>query len=148
MKINIRHETHGSALAQIVEDGSFTALNKASDKRGHYQVNHDRRLLIKRSTTGPEDWQFTFSERDLDVLRDDLQNDVRVFACLVCAGETICALDADQIRQLINVDDESTKSIIVTTPPEPRTSMRVRGTDGELEGTVAHSAFPEKVFLE
>ena len=48
MKIQKMDMFHGAALTQIVEHPSFKALNKADEKYGHYQINHDRRISIMR----------------------------------------------------------------------------------------------------
>ena len=50
MKICERDLYHGAALTKIVMHESFKALNKATEKYGHYQVNHNARLLTKHST--------------------------------------------------------------------------------------------------
>lgn len=144
MKINTKHRTHGAALAQIVEHESFTALNRASSKNGHYQVNKNRRLLVKKASTGPEEWRFTFTEDNIDALNEDLGNGVEVFVCLVCGGETVCVLSESEIEKVIDLDRRSPQSVVVKTPA--RRSMRVRGTDGELNRTVPHNAFPEIIF--
>jgi|GEM_PF-4145034 len=58
MRITNEHQRHGSALAQLVKDPRFTALNRASAEYGHYLLNDDRRLHMKYASkpTGP--WQF------------------------------------------------------------------------------------------
>jgi hypothetical protein len=144
MKINSKHRTHGAALAQIVEHESFTALNRASEKNGHYQVNKDRRLLVKKASTGPEEWRFTFTEDNIDALNQDLGNGVEAFVCLVCGDETVCVLGESEIEEVIDLDRRSPQSVVVETPA--RRSMRVRGTNGELNRTVPHNAFPEIIF--
>ena len=144
MKINTKHQTHGAALAQIVEHESFTALNKATDKRGHYQVNHDRRLLTKKAGGDGDEWRFTFTADDLAVLEDDLDNGVHTFICLVCGDKTICALGEDDFRQILDITSGNPQSVVVETPAGR--SMRVRGTQGELARKVPHNAFPDVIF--
>jgi hypothetical protein len=72
MKIQEKDLFHGAALTQIVEHESFKALNKADEKYGHYQVNHDRRLLVKHSkatsNTGTQTWSFSFKPDDIGIL--------------------------------------------------------------------------------
>lgn len=58
MKIQKKGSNHGVALTQIVEHPSFKALNKADEKFGHYQINHDTRILI-RYRSGNSPWTFT-----------------------------------------------------------------------------------------
>ena len=144
MKIKNKHQNHGAALAQIVEHDSFTALNKATDKQGHYQVNKDRRLLVKTASAGPDEWSFTFTESDLGVLREDMSNGVQAFACLVCGDETICLLGESDVLEIIDLDADSPQSVVVNTPSGK--SMRVRGTQGDLSRTVPHSSFPGAIF--
>lgn len=47
MKIQDQDLYHGAALTQIVEHASFKALNRGSEKYGHYLVNKDQHVFIK-----------------------------------------------------------------------------------------------------
>ena len=60
---------HGAALTQIVEHSSFKALNKASEKYGHYLVNTDQHVFVKytkASNSSPKksSWQFTLQPEE------------------------------------------------------------------------------------
>ena len=145
MKIQEKDRYHGSALTQIVEHKSFKALNKADEKYGHYQVNHDRRLLTKYSKATPGPWSFTFQPDDIRTMNDDMRRkDGRTFACLVCGEETVCILDEGELDDLIDRDNVAVQWIRIEVPPAGR--MHVRGSKGALERTVAHNSFPDKVF--
>lgn len=143
MKINDTHQYHGAALAQIVQDDAFTALNRASDQYGHYQINHDRRVLIKTAKNNGEKWSFTFTQDHLAVLRNDINTDSDVFACLVCGTTTICLLTVDDLQEVIDLNGTS-QTIHVRYPPKK--SMRVWGSKDELSHVVYHKAFPRDIF--
>lgn len=143
MKINDTHQYHGAALAQIVQDDAFTALNRASEKYGHYQINHDRRVLAKSAKTNGQQWGFTFRSDDLAVLRNDINTDSDVFVCLVCGTTTICLLTVDELQEIIDLNGTA-QTIQVKSPPKK--SMRVWGPKGKLSHVVYHSAFPRDIF--
>lgn len=144
MKIQEKDLFHGAGLTQIVEHPSFKALNKADEKYGHYQINHDRKLLVKhtKGTTAP--WQFTFQKNDLAILQNNIESGAKTYICLICGEHTICAIDAGEINQLLNLSGNGAQWIRVEMPPGG--SLWVRGSKGELKRSVPHKSFPEKVF--
>ena len=144
MKIQEKDWFHGSALAQISEHESFTALNKASEKYGHYQVNHNKRVLLKYSSAENGPWQFTFQQDDVEIIADDINADIESFICLVCGYDTICILDEDEIEVVLDLESDDVQWIRIEYPPGG--SMRARGSEGELDHTVPHNAFPSKLF--
>lgn len=149
MKIIDRHQAHGAALVQIIEDDAFTALNKVTDhqgrhKQGHYQVNNDCRLLIKKANDNGGKWRFTLTTNDLPVIAQDLDHGHRFFLCLVCDGETVCLLNENDLREVVDLDSGTSRTIVVHTPA--RKSMRVHGSDGDLDRKVPHSDFPNAIF--
>ena len=144
MKINQKQQYHGAALAQLVGHDSFKALNNVDDgKYGHYLVNTDRRMLIKHTTEEEGPWQFTFQPDDLATLQAD-ESGFTTFAVLVCGNQTICLLPFDDLTQVIDLNAGSAQWVRGSLPP--RSSMRVRGSAGELGHAVAHNAFPAGVF--
>ncbi|MBB5174535.1 hypothetical protein [Texcoconibacillus texcoconensis] len=144
MKIQTQHLYHGSVLTQITEHHSFKALNKVDDIYGHYLVNHDTRLFVKYLTKEASPWNFQFHGNELEAIRNDIQAPVHVFLCLVCGEETICALDYQEFSNLIDVTSTERQVINVEVPPSG--SMHVSGSLGELEQTIRHNSFPEKIF--
>ena len=148
MKIQAKDLYHGAALTQIVEDPSFTALNKVDDKYGHYLINANIRLLVKYSTAQDSPWRFTFHADELKSIDEDIEADgIEFFACLVCGKETICVLAAEQIKVVIDLDAEAVQWIRVEVPGA-NMSMRVAGSNGSLDGVVAHNAYPRDLFLD
>ncbi|MDU6306512.1 MAG: hypothetical protein E6579_07605 [Clostridium sp.] len=145
MQIQPKDSYHGSALTQIVEDPSFTALNKADEKYGHYLINSNIRLLVKHSTAQNSPWSYTFQPDDLRVLATDIQTGAKTFACLICGSKTICLLNADQIKTIINLNCSGTQWVRV----EIRTSggsLWVQGQSGEYRKSIPHTAFPLALF--
>lgn len=143
MKIQEQDVYHGSALMQIVEHPSFKALNRAARGYGHYLVNADRQVFVKYRKRSP--WQFVFAADELSSLSAAASGDTRVFVCLVCGQKTICALNADEMDQIIDVTAGTQQSIRVEAPEGA--SCRVSGSRGKLKRTVPHNSFPKKIFL-
>ena len=144
MKIQTKDFYHGAALTQIVEHPSFTALNKADEKYGHYIVNHDIRLIVKYSSPGNGPWRFTFNSDDLETIQNDIGDDVSFYACLVCGAETICLLDEEDLKFIIDTESNEAQWVRVDSPVGK--SMRVSGSQGKLNHTVAHNVFPNRMF--
>ena len=144
MKIKDKDWFHGAALTQICEHESFTALNKASEKMGHYQINHDKRILVKYSSFERGPWQFTFRADDVETISEDIDAEQQSFLCLVCGYNTICMLDADEIETLLDLDFDESQWIKVDYPSGG--SMRARGSEGELGHVVRHNIFPGGLF--
>lgn len=144
MKIQAKDQFHGSALTQIVEHESFKALNKATAKYGHYQINNDRRMLLKYSAAGSSPWQFTFNGDDLKTVRDDITAKHKSFICLVCGVETVCLLNENDASNVIDVNATTNQWITVELPP--KASMRVKGSSGSLRHAIAHNLFPNSLF--
>jgi hypothetical protein len=144
MKIQEQDVYHGAALTQIVEHPSFKALNRASTKYGHYQINADRQVFVKYRKTNASSWTFTFQPSEVRALASALSGPSKVYLCLVCGKTTICALTASEIAQVIQVQPASNQWIRVDLPKGG--SLRVSGSCGKLSRTVPHKSFPEKVF--
>jgi hypothetical protein len=145
MRIQEKDVYHGAALTQIVEHPSFKALNKADDKYGHYQVNHDRRIIAKYSTGAHSPWQFTFSANDIRTVREDVaRKDCKAFVCLTCGRDTVCMLNQREIAEVLNLSIIVQQWITVEVPKGG--SIHVRGTNGNCRRSIAHSSFPNKVF--
>lgn len=144
MKIQAQDFYHGAALTQIVEHESFKALNKASTRYGHYLVNADCHVFVKYSSADEGPWMFTFQPDHLEPVRTVLDIEGCAFACLVCGDDTVCALDSEELREVIDLQAEDVQWIRVSYPAGG--SCRVTGSLGELSKTVPHNAFPRKLF--
>jgi len=144
MKIQEQDIYHGPALMQIVEHPSFKALNRASKRYGHYLVNTDRQVFTKYRKTKRSPWQFVFATDELSALSKALSGADSVFVCLVCGHATICALNADELQQLVDVAAASQQSIRVEVPSGG--SCHASGSKGKLKRTVPHNSFPNKIF--
>lgn len=144
MKIQEKHTFHGAALAQIVEHPSFKALNTASSHYGHYRVNTDKQVFVKYRTGDGSPWQFVFSSDEMRKLRRAHQSEDDTYLCLVCGSTTVCALNQEETDTVLDMAKNNTQSITVEVPQG--CSCRVRGSGGQLRGTVPHNSFPNKVF--
>ncbi|MEB1809567.1 MAG: hypothetical protein LPK26_20105 [Bacillaceae bacterium] len=146
MKIQTQDLYHGAVLTQITEHSSFKALNKVDSQYGHYLVNHDTRLFVKYLTKQSSPWNFKFSYSELQSIQSDMESTARVFLCLVCGSETICALNIQEFSNLIDVTSSENQSIIIDVPAGG--SMHVKGTAGKLSKSLPHNSFPNKLFTE
>lgn len=146
MKTQKQHIYHGPALTQIVEHESFKALNRASEKRGHYLVNADREVFVKYRTNETSPWQFVFGREEVNSIQHAIKGKNRIFVCLVCGPATVCGLTVDEVRNLIDLarSDQENQSIIVSIPPGG--SCHVNGSAGKLPKTVPHNSFPGRLF--
>jgi len=144
MKVQEQDIYHGAALSQIVRHQSFKALNSGSSKQGHYLINSDRHVLVKYRTNSGPTWQFTFKPDEVAAIKKMAKKSQSVFLCLVCGQDTLCALNFDEIKILLSGTPDEQQSITIEAPASK--SLRVRGSNGDLPRTVAHNAFPQKLF--
>ncbi len=135
---------HGAALTKIVEHKSFKALNKGSERYGHYLINADCHLFVKYATNGSSPWHFTFTDEHLDGIRNVVAANADIFIALVCGRTTICLLREEDFRSVLDVDSTQTQSVKVEVPPNK--GCRVSGTMGRLKRVVAHNAYPVELF--
>lgn len=148
VKTTWKHVYHGIALAQLVESGRFTALNRVGNTEGLYLVNHDRRLLVKYDSEGA-DGRFAFTlNRGERTLLDGARraSEGGVFIALVCADLAVCGLTLDELKSIVSWSASGSQSIGVLL--EEGKSMSVTGSAGQLPYKVPHSGpngFPEKI---
>ncbi len=144
MKVQEQDIYHGAALTQIAEHQSFKALNKGSERYGHYLINADCHVFIKYSKSPKSPWSFTFTPEQLEPLRNIQGSQADLYACLVCGHETICLLSQEQLEQVIDFAAGNSQWIRVEVPKGG--SCRVIGSAGKLKKTVPHNAFPGNLF--
>ncbi len=144
MKIQNKDLFHGAALTQIVEHPLFTALNKADEKYGHYQINHNKRLLVKHTGKDDSPWSFTLQPDDINTVVADISSDQESFLCLICGKTTVCILSTEEFEQIVDINGATPQWIKVECPP--RSGMRVSGSAGTLQSVIAHNEFPKKLF--
>jgi hypothetical protein len=145
MKIQEKDIYHGAALTQIVEHPSFKALNRATEKYGHYLVNTDLHVFVKYRKSSRSPYIFTVQPDELNHLGSVISSNNKVFFCFVCGRETICALDKNEILTVLNLASLNQQSVRVEIPKGG--SCHVSGTAGRLTRTVPHNSFPVKVFV-
>jgi hypothetical protein len=145
MKIQEQDLYHGAALTQIVEHKSFTALNRASSKYGHYIVNADRHVFVKYRKTSRSPWQHTFSAEEVKALAKAIESSDKVWLCLVCGNQTICALGKAEIQTVLDLSANNQQWVRVEVPAGG--SCSVSGSHGSLKRKVPHYSFPDKVMV-
>ncbi len=144
MKTQEKHIYHGAALTQIVEHGSFKALNRASGKYGHYLVNTDRHVFVKYRKGSGSTWTHTFTKEEIDTIRDQMRANVAVLLCLVCDKTTVCALNRNEIENVLDLNQLKQQWVRVSIPRGG--SCHVSGSNGTLARSVPHNSFPDKLF--
>jgi hypothetical protein len=144
MKIQEKDIYHGSALTQVVEHDQFKALNRATEKYGHYIINADRTIHIRHSTARRSPWTYTIKEHDCEIITEDIDAGKTVFIVLVAGSSTVCALNQDEIDTLLDRSCSTPQWLRLDVPTGG--SIRVGGSSGELSRKVPHSSFPEKLF--
>lgn len=148
MKTTWKHVYHGMALAQLVESGQFTALNRVDGTEGLYLVNHDRRLLIKYDAEDNNGrYTFTLNPGERKLLREAAASSPGgVFVALVCGDVTVCGLSLDELQLIAAWTRSGSQGLSVLV--EEGRSMTVAGPLGTLPYKVPHSGpdgFPGKV---
>jgi hypothetical protein len=144
MKIQEKDFFHGAALTQIVEHPSFKALNKVDKKYGHYQINDDKRILLKYRSRRKGPWNFILEEKDINTLIEDIASNQESFLCLVCGETTICILTTNQYQELIDTSMKTSQRITVESPPRSR--IKVKSQLCRLGKLVKHNSFPNIIF--
>ena len=144
MKLRVGDFYYGAALAQIAAYPVLSQVHSVSGKEGYYQINGDKRLLIKYATAKRGTWRFTVRPDDLVDLT--WSADYIVWFVLVCGDETVCLLNADEVREI--VDYESTGSQWISVTSRNGRSMAVAGSAGELKHRIRHNAFPHDLFTD
>ncbi len=132
---------HGAALTQIVENKTFKTLNSIDHKFGHYEINRNR-ILVKVSKKEQNPWQFNIKINELQTINEDIELKSDFYLCLVCGKETICILDEEQIKKLVNLELNRQQTLFVGL--ETGCSMRVWRKKKEFEIVVHHNDFPKK----
>jgi hypothetical protein len=141
MKVQEQDVFHGPGLVQIVEHQSFKALNRGSEKYGHYLINADRHVFAKYSKKKTSPWSFTFGLDDLQAINDAGS---LTYVMLACGHVTLCALTLDELTEVIDLKAATAQTVTVEVPK--RGSCHVKGSKGRMKLAVPHSAFPEKLF--
>lgn len=145
MKIQAQDLYHGAALTQIVEHSSFKALNRASEKYGHYLINHDRHVFVKYRSNGDGVWTFIFGEEEISAIRQQIEIGNTTYVCLVCGGSTVLALTSDELTQVLDLNAFDSSGWIKVEVPN-KGSAHVSGKKGKLKRTIPHKSFPDKLF--
>jgi hypothetical protein len=146
MKIQEHDQFHGAALTQIVQHPSFKALNKLDSKFGHYRINADICILVKYRTNRESPWQFILNGAEIETLKSDCEADDTNFLCLVCGDSTICAINRDQIKQLIDLSATGQQWIKAEVPDGG--SIWLKGSSGSLKRCIPHKNFPDILFSD
>lgn len=146
MKIVDRELYIGASLTQIVECTGFESIKKASATYGHYAVNDSRRLLIRQTKSSNGPWYFTFKDRDLRLIREEIELDKHFYLGLVCGKTATCLIRAEQLVQIIDLDLPEAQSVRVYT--RPGSSFNVSGSGGSLAEKIPHLSFPGGIFLD
>jgi len=131
----------GAALSLIIGHPAFETIEPLG--KGRYLVNGGIRVWLRHSKE-KSPWHFAFSPAEVAALGEDMKTSGKVFLCLVCRRDNICALDAAEMAQALKLDQTSGQTLTVTRVPGRKSY--VEGPGGQVEGVILASAFPDKVF--
>lgn len=138
-----KDQRFGPLLCGLVKHGPVK-IGKASDKAGHLRVG-GRSLLAKYATGAASAWRFTFRPEDVRTLVDDRTSaGFFSYLCLICGVDSICVLQNDEVFQLLSADDPQ-KSQTIQVRRFTGCSMRVSGSEGQLDRTVPTNRFPSSL---
>ncbi|MBU1277055.1 MAG: hypothetical protein KJ720_16900 [Proteobacteria bacterium] len=132
---------HGAALSLLIGHPAFETIKPLG--KGRYLVNGGIRVWLKFSKE-KSPWHFSFSPEEVAALGEDLKAGGKVFLCLVCRRDSICALDAREIAQAFKLRWDTEQSLTVTRVPGRKSY--VEGPGSEVDGLILASAFPDKLF--
>lgn len=164
VKIRDDHMYHGSALIQIAEHSSFTAINSLKIGRRvismAYMINDDAAVYLKYASKPNKtlgEYQFTFLVDHLKDLSDIAKRHDKVFVVLVCvADREICYIEYSQLAAMIAArkaakgSDEEQYTVLVTAPKGKglRIYMNAPGKKNTTLGStiVSRNGFPDVIF--
>ena len=165
MKIHDDHLYHGSALIQIAEHPSFTAINslKIGSKivRVAYRINDDIAVYLKYASkpTGRfKEYIFTFTQDHRAELSEIAEATAKLFVALVCVKDReICVVPYSELKSLFEKREinhggpEDALTVLVTAPAGKslRLYMNASGKKKTMltkEMVISRSAFPGEVF--
>lgn len=137
---------HGVALARLIRGQSLVSISIRShqESRSGYVLNDCVGLFIKYSTSRLSPWSFTFTdEHQEEVARLDSECDT-TFVALVCGGDGIACLGADEYQILLDDKFESAEWIKVAR--SARQKYVLTGSDAERFFRVGDNEYPAKIF--
>ena len=139
----------GAALSMIIDQEPFKALNRVpGPSRNHYMLNHHTHLFIKYSKKpGAAGWNFSFRKEEIEKVQVAHADGSPVCVALVCDGEEVCGLDAQQFLEIVDVNKSSVQNVVVSW--KRTESMRVRSGRKQYKRTFPRTgpnAFPRMLF--
>ena len=165
MKIDDDHLYHGSALLQITEHPTFTAINSievlGQRSRSAYRINDNIGIFLKYASKPSRihEYPFTFTSRHLEELAAIDDQMVSTFIALVCVKDReIACLKLEQLLDLVDRRKASKGTpegqyVVLVTAPAGR-SLRAyinaparRKTILGESMVISRRAFPEALFV-
>lgn len=121
---------------------SIKAFNPTSN--ASYVVDDTLGIYIKYSSKRMTPWRFTFSpehKTEIELLRASMP---KVFIVLVCNDDGVVCLSYDELKRILNDQQEGFQWISATR--HKREMYSIEGSDGRLEFKVGKNDFPKKLF--
>ncbi len=165
MKIDDDHLYHGSALLQITEHPTFTAINSidvlGQRSRSAYRINDNIGIFLKYASKPSRirEYPFTFTSRHLEELAAIDDQMVSTFIALVCVKDReIACLKLEQLLDLVDRRKASKGTfedqyvVLVTAPAGKRLRVYInaparRKTILGKSIFIRRRAFPEALFV-
>jgi hypothetical protein len=130
---------HGVALRSIVVANKGSVLIRKCEETGRvnsYVINEKVAILIKHSSKRLPPWQFTFTEDQLDELRDLQVEAEALWLVLVCGSDGIVALAEYEFEEIVGPLGFSTPFVRIDRGR--RTMYHVHGNAGRLGAAKAN----------
>ncbi|WP_233888724.1 hypothetical protein [Paraburkholderia flagellata] len=142
MKLRTADLYYGAVLSRIAGFPVLTEIHQVGQD-GFYEINGERRLLVKYSIASGPVWRFAFSPDDIARLAKGARYDTWI--TLVCATESICLLSLDQLGEVIDLGAVARQWVSVSIAPGH--SLKVAGSLGLAQYTVRRNAFPADMLV-
>lgn len=131
---------HGAIIAHLLNQENplnLRLLEKEEDDRGVYRVSSNEKDYVlfcrysakpvKNNKRNSKEWQFTFTQTDVERLKKYLLQDTKFFLILVCVAKTITA----HVNEAYVLDKEKIEQLMVLNTPKRNQAIRVRYETGK-----------------
>jgi len=115
----------------------------ASDNAA-YLIDGTMGIYIKYSSKRLSPWRFSFHKRHQDKISEMKRDIGEVFLLLVCNDDGVVVLTFDELKQILNEDNDTVEWI--SAARNRRQMYSIKGSDGKLSFKVGRDEFLSKMF--
>ncbi len=156
MKIDDNHMCHGTALLQVAEHDTFTAINAlklgSTAHRNAFQINNEIALYFKHGSDKSgkfDEYNFTFSQENICDLKKIRRSNSKTFIALICVEDReICCLSCEEVMEIISdrkaAKGEKEKQYTIFVTAEKRCSLRAFATEPGTKNILSSQVFVKR----